>query len=358
MIMDWVRILAYITGTMDQELLLRNEYLAAENRILKAQLKTPLRLTDAERMTLAEIAYRLGRKALEDVANAVKPDTLLGWYRRLVARKYDGSKSRRYPGRPRIDDEIEQLVVRMAKENSDWGYDRIMGAMANLGYTLSDQTVGNILQRHGIPPAPTRKRTTTWTDFIRAHMAVLAGTDFFTVEVLTLRGLVTYYVLFFIHLESRRVEVAGITSHPNEAWMEQIARNVTMDEWGFLDGRRYLIHDRDTKFTDSFRAIVRSGHVEPLKLSARSPNLNAYAERWVKSMKEEALSKLILFGEVSLRRVLNEYLVHFHAERNHQGKGNVLLFPTATQAKNRVDGSVVCKERLGGLLKYYHRDAA
>jgi putative transposase len=213
--MDWVRILAYITGTVDQELLLRNEYLAAENRILKAQLKTPLRLTDAERMTLAEIAHRLGRKALEDVANTAKPDTIMGWYRRLVARKFDGSKSRRYPGRPRIDDEIEQWVLRMAKENSDWGYDRIVGAMANLGYRLSDQTVGNILQRHGIPPAPERKRTTTWTDFIRAHMSVLAGTDFFSVEVLTLRGLVTYYVLFFIRLESRRVEVAGITRHPD-----------------------------------------------------------------------------------------------------------------------------------------------
>ncbi|MEN8179161.1 MAG: helix-turn-helix domain-containing protein [Pseudomonadota bacterium] len=128
--MDWARILAYITGTVDQELLLRNEYLTAENRILKAQLKTPLRLTDAERMTLAEIAHRLGRKALEDIANVVKPDTLLGWYRRLIARKFDGSKSRRYPGRPRVDNEMEQWVVRMAKENSDWGYDRIVGAMA------------------------------------------------------------------------------------------------------------------------------------------------------------------------------------------------------------------------------------
>ncbi len=356
--MEWARILAYITGTVDQELLLRNEYLAAENRILKAQLKTPLRLTDAERMTLAEIAYRLGRKALEDVANVVRPDTLLGWYRRLVARKYDGSKSRLYPGRPRIDSDIEQLVIRMAKENSDWGYDRIVGAMANLGYTLSDQTVGNILQRHGIPPAPERKRTTTWTDFIRAHMAVLAGTDFFSVEVLTLRGLVTYYVLFFIHLESRRIEVAGMTRHPNEAWMKQIARNVTMEEWGFLESRRYLIHDRDTKFTDSFRAIVKSSHVEPLKLPARSPNLNAYAERWVKSVKEEALSKLILFGETSLRRLLREYLGHYHVERNHQGKDNVLLFPTATKEENHVDGPICCKERLGGLLKYYHREAA
>jgi hypothetical protein len=152
---------------VDQELLLRNEYLVAENRILKAQLKTPLRLTDAERATLAGIAHRLGRKALEEVVNVMKPDTIMGWYRKLVARKFDGSKSRRYPGRPRIDGEIEELVVRMARENSGWGYDRIVGAMANLGYTLSDQTVGNILQRHGIPPAPERKRATTWADFIR-----------------------------------------------------------------------------------------------------------------------------------------------------------------------------------------------
>jgi len=189
-------------------------------------------------------------------------------------------------------------------------------------------------------------------------MSVLAGTDFFSVEVLTLRGLVTYYVLFFIRLESRHVEVAGITPHPNEAWMKQIARNVTMDEWGFLEGCRYLIHDRDTKFTDSFRAIVKSSHVEPLKLPARSPNLNAYAERWVRSVKEEALSKLILLGEASLRRVLREYLVHFHQERNHQGKGNVLLFPCNPQSATSPERSVRCRERLGGLLKYYHREAA
>ena len=214
--------LAYITGKVDQELLLRNEYLATENRILRAQIKGRLLLSDAEKKTLADIAHRLGRKALEDVANTAKPDTILGWYRKLVARKFDGSKVRRYPGRPRITSELEALVVRMAKENVDWGYDRIVGALANLGYTLSDETVGNILRRNGIPPAPERKRTSTWHAFIRAHMAVLAGTDFFTVEVLTLRGLVTYYVLFFIHLESRRVEVAGITPHPNEAWMKQI----------------------------------------------------------------------------------------------------------------------------------------
>jgi hypothetical protein len=211
--------------------------------------------------------------------------------------------------------------------------------------------VGNILQRHGISPAPERKRTTTWSDFIRAHQSVLAGTDFFTVEVLTLRGLVTYYVLFFIHLESRKVEVSGLATHPNKRWMKQIARNVTMDNWGVLNHCRYLIHDRDTKYCLSFLDIVESGDVKTLPLPARSPNLNAYAEWWVKSVKDECLSKLILFGEASLRRALREYLSHYLAERNHQGKNNTLLFPTDTTAMSRVDGFVGCRERLGGQLK-------
>ena len=245
--MDWARILAYVTGTVDQELLARIEYLAAENRILKAQLKGRLKLSDAERATLAEIGHRLGRKALAEVATVARPDTILAWYRKLVARKFDGSKARRSPGRPRIKREVEQLIVRMAKENHDWGYDRIVGALANLGYKVCDQTVGNVLQRHGLPPAPERKRTTTWSAFIRTHLALLAGTDFFTAEVLTLRGLVTYYVLFFIHLESRRVDIAGITVHPDEPWMQQIARNVTMEGCGALRDCRYLLHDRDTQ---------------------------------------------------------------------------------------------------------------
>ena len=187
--MEWARILAYITGTVDQQLLLRNEYLVAENRILKAQLRGRLRLSDAERARLGEIGHRLGRKALGEVATAALPETILTWYRRLVARKFDGSRAHRRPGRLPIDKEVEELIVRMAKENRSWGYDRIVGALGNLGYRISDQTVGNVLRRHGIAPAPERKRTTTWAEFIRTHLALLAGTDFFTVEVLTWRGL-------------------------------------------------------------------------------------------------------------------------------------------------------------------------
>src|SRR5215470_9154664 len=181
----WIRLLAYVTGAVNQELLLRNEYLAAENRILRAKLPSRLRLSDPERVTLAEIGKWLGRRVLRDVACVAKPDTILAWYRRLVARKFDGSKQRQYPGRPGVSPEVEALVVRMAKENTGWGYDRIAGALANLGHSVSDQTVGNILRRHGIAPAPKQHQVTSWRNFIAAHMNVLAGADFFTVEVLT-----------------------------------------------------------------------------------------------------------------------------------------------------------------------------
>src|SRR5262245_21007174 len=355
--MDWKILLAYITGSVDQEILLRNEYLVTENRLLRMQIKGRIRLSDGERKTLAEIGQKLGKKALEDVAHIVKPDTILAWHRKLVARKFDGSQQRKTPGRPPIDPELEALVVRMAKENRSWGYDRIVGALANLGYTVSDQTVGNILKRHGIAPAPERKTTTTWKEFIRTHMDVLVATDFFTAEVWTTAGLVTYYVLFFIHLASRKVHVAGVTPHPDERWMVQIARNLTMAEWGFLEAGQYLIHDRDSKYSPAFQRLIDKAGITRVPLPPRSPNLNAYAERWVRSVKEECLSRLILFGETALYHVLREYMAHYHHERNHQGKGNVLLFPAISHTPERAD-PVRCRERLGGLLEYYECEAA
>src|SRR5215813_8778794 len=355
--MDWKTLLAYITGTVDQELLLRNEYLVTENRILHHQLKGRVRLSNGERKTLAEIGQKLGKHALADVATIVKPDTILGWHRKLVAQKFDGSQQRKPPGRPPIDQELEALIVRMAQENRSWSYDRIVGALTNLGLTVSAQTVGNVLKRHGIPPAPERKTTTAWKEFIRTHMDVLVATDFFTAEVWTLGGLVTYYVLFFIHLGSRKIHVAGVTPHPNAAWMMQVARNVTMEAWGFLAPGQYLIHDRDGKYCPAFQHIIDDAGVKRVPLLPRSPNLNAYAERWVRSVKEEALSRMILFGEAALCHALKEYVEHYHHERNHQGKGNVLLFPAVSQDTERA-GPIRYRERLGGLLKYYEREAA
>ena len=170
-------------------------------------------------------------------------------------------------------------------------------------------------------------------------------------------GLVTYYVLFFIHLSSRKIHIAGVTPHPKEAWMVQVARNVTMEEWGFLSAGQYLIHDRDGKYCPAFQQIIDTAGITRVPLPPRSPNLNAYAERWVRSVKEECLSRLILCGEASLRHALTQYVAHFHHERNHQGKDNVLLFPTGSQDVERA-GPMQCRERLGGLLKYYAREAA
>ena len=355
--MDWKQLLAYISGSVDEELLLRNEYLVAENHILRNQLQGRVQLTDAERKTLAEIGHKLGKQALAEVAKLVKPDTILGWHRKLVAQKCDGSNQRKSWGRPRIDKELEDLVVRMAYENRSWGYDRIAGALAHLGYDISDQSVGNILKRRGLPPAPERKTTTTWKEFIRSHMDVLVATDFFTTEVWTLGGLVTFYILFFIELDTRRVHIAGVTPHPNAPWMRQIARNLTMAEWGFLKPGQYLIHDRDSKFCSAFQQMIDDAGVTRVPLPPRSPHLNTFAERFVRSIKEEARSRFILFGERSLRHVLTEYLAHYHKERPHQGKGNVILFPSA-HADLSPEEPIGCRERLGGLLKYYHRKAA
>jgi len=274
-----------------------------------------------------------------------------------VAQKCDGSQQRQAPGGPRIDPELEGLVVRMAQENRSWGYDRIVGALANLGYTISAQTVGNILKRHGLPPAPERKTTTTWKEVIRTHMDLLVATDFFTAEVWSWGGLITYYVLFLIHLGSRQVQVAGVTPHPTEAWMVQVARNRTMEAWGFLASGQYLIHDRDGKYCPAFQQLIDAAGVTRVPLPPRSPNLNAYAERWVRSVKEECLARVILFGEAALCRALHAYVEHYQHERNHQGKGNVRLFPAVSQDAERA-GPIRCRERLGGLLKYDEREAA
>ncbi len=354
----WARLLAFITGLVHQQLLLQNEYLAAENRILRSHLPARLRLSDPEPSTLAEMCKRLGRRGLEQKAGVAQPDTILAWYRRLITRKFDGTKRRCYRGRPTIDGETEALIVRMARENSGWGYDRIVGALANLGHGVSDQTVANVLRRYGIVPVPKRCQKTSWKEFISAHLAVLAGTDFFTVEVLTWRGLATYYVLFFLQLETRRVSLAGITRHPTEEWMRQMGRNARDEACGCLRQHRYVLHDRDSKFGAEFRETLAAGGVKCLRLPARSPNLNAFAERWVRSVKEECLSKLILFGEASLKRALTQFREHYHTERNHLGRGNNLLFPRPTALEPPPYRNVRCQERLGGLLKYYEREAA
>jgi transposase InsO family protein len=333
-------------------------YLIEENRVLKAQLNgRRLCLTDTNRRRLAALAHPLGRKRLAEVATIVTPDTLLRWYRHLIAQKFDGSKRRGQLGRPRVVEEIERLVVRMAEENATWGYRRLQGALANLGHRLDALTVRNILGRHHLEPAPQRRqRGMSWAQFLKLHWEVLAATDFFTVEVATWHGLVTYYVLFVMELATRRVQIAGITPHPTAAFMQQCARQLTDPFEGFLLGKRYLLHDRDTKFTAAFDALLKASGVKPLRLPPRSANLNAYCERFVRSIKEEALSHMVMLGEPALSYVIHQYLAHYHAERNHQGLANQLTTPDI-DLRSRI-GQVRHRQRLDGLLRYYYRDAA
>jgi transposase InsO family protein len=332
------------------------DYLREENRILREQLGSqPLRLTDAQRRRLAVRGRRLGRRALTQVASIVTPDTILRWYRRLIANKYDGS-ARRRRGRPMTPRELAELVVRMAVENPSWGYTRIRGALANLGHEIARNTVKRILQDHGIEPAPERGRRTPWKTFLQAHWEGLAAADLFTVEVLTLAGLRRYFVLFVLELKTRRVKISGIHRQPYGGWMEQMARNLTDTVDGFLRRTGHLIHDRDPLFTRAFDEILKRRGVQPIRLPSRSPNLNAYAERFVRSIKEECLNRVVVLGEGHLRLVIHEYVEHYHRERNHQGLDNQLLERAPPPANP--DAEVHRCGRIGGLLNYYYREAA
>ena len=352
----WHLMVAILAGIVNREQQRTIDYLRTENQILREKIgKKRIMLNDDQRRRLAVKGKYLGRKALSNIATIVTPDTIMRWHRTLVAAKWDTTDRRKSPGRPRLSQEIVDLVLRFAKENPTWGYDRIQGALANIGHTISDNSVRNVLKAHGIEPAPDRKHRTTWKTFIKAHWDVLAAIDFTTIEVWTKGGLVTYYLLFVLDLKSRRVHFAGCTTNPNEIWMKQIARNISQFD-GFLDGCQYLLMDRDTKFCNSFREILGTADTACLRLPKRSPNLNGHMERFMRSIKEECLGRLILFGEGSLRNAVSEYLEHYHSERNHQGLSNQLLLssPDVGQSAGRIQQ----RERLGGMLRYYYRDAA
>ena len=350
----WLLILAGWINRRQQDVV---EYLLTENRVLREKLgKKRILLNDDQRRRLAVKGKILGREVLEQLATIVTPDTILRWHRELVARHWDYSRRRKDVGRPPLSKEIVELVLRIARESPTWGYDRIQGALANLGHRISNTTVANILKIHGIEPAPDRKRQSTWKSFLEAHWDVLASVDFTTIEVWTKSGLVTCYLLFVMELATQRVQFAGLTANPDEGWMLQIARNLTDAEQGLLRGRKYLLMDRDTKFSEAFRVMLEQAGVKVVRLPPCSPNLNPHLERFMRSVKEECIERMIFFGERSLQVAVAEFLNHFHAERNHQGLGNRLIEPG--QEVGRTAGEVGCRERLGGMLRYYYRNAA
>jgi transposase InsO family protein len=327
-------------------------FLREENRVLKARLEGHcLRLTDDERRRLATLGHRVGRRLLAQVATLVTPDTILRWHRELVAQKwtYGGGRG----SRAGLQARIRALVVRMATENPTWGYTRIQGALKNLGHQVGRSTIARILKAAGIPPS--RQRPMAWRTFVRAHWPALVAADFFTTEVWTVRGLVTYYTAFVIELHSRRVRVLGSTPHPDEAFVLQTLRGLTGSVDDVLRDGRILICDRDPKWSRRMEDLLATAGVRVFRTPAAAPNCNAHAERFVRSIKEECLNRIVPLGERHLRRLLREFVEHYHGERNHQGLGNELIDRPPIQ---RTTGPVRRRQRAGGILGYYYRSAA
>ena len=328
-------------------------YQIEENRVLREQVQAGgrrLRFTDDQRRRLAAKGKPLGRKALQQIATIVTPETILAWHRRLIAAKWTYPQGR--TGRPGVMREIRELVVRMAWENPSWGYARIQGALRHIDHRVARSTIAKVLKEHGIQPSP--DRPLSWATFVRAHAHLIAAADFFTTEVWTVRGLVRYFTLFFEDVATRRVHIAGTTTNPTSSWMEQIARNVTDCETGFLRQKRFLILDRDAVFSPRFKATLECSGVEILATAYQAPTMNAHAERFVRSIQTECLDQMILVGRASLEKAIAAYVGHYHDERSHQGLGNEIPSGAPVQQVGRIEAS----ERLGGLLKYYYRQAA
>lgn len=328
-------------------------YLVEENRILKEQIESGgkrLRFTDGQRCRLAAKGRPLGLKALRQIATIVTPETILAWHRRLIAAKWTYPRCR--TGRPGVMREIRELIVRMSEENPSWGYARIQGALKHLGHRVARSTIAKVMKEHGIKPSPHRPQS--WATFVRTHAHLIAAADFFTTEVWTVRGLVRHFTLFFVDIATRRVHIAGTTTNPTSEWVEQMARNVSDCETGFLRGKRFLILDRDAVFSPRFKSILRCSGVEILLTAYQAPNMNAHAERFVRSIRTECLDQMIFVGRASLEKAIAEYAAHYHDERSHQGLGNEIPSRLPVQR----DGAIQASERLGGLLKYYHRAAA
>ena len=311
--MNWKQLLVSISASVDDELRLRNAYIAAENRILRQQITGRVQLNDSDRQALAELGHKLGKKALEEIATIVQPDTILAWHRKFASQQGGDVKPCQSVGRPRIDQEIETLVVRMARENRSWGYDRIVGALANLGLTVSAQTVGNILKRHGLPPAPERKKGMPWGEFIHIHMDMLMATDFFASAVWTQCTLVIASLLCCFHGDRHSLGGAGTALHYSVRWM------LSFLAWSFA--------------------------------------WHAPLERLVQLGKQATLSRLMRCGPEDRRPLLAVLTTAEHCASLPRSKGNVVRMPTAHAYQIR-DGPLRYRRQRDALLQNINREAA
>ncbi len=353
-------LLYVLVSATKQELIRRIYYLKSENQALRNRLPKTIRTTPEERRQLVKAARGLTKETLRELVTIVSPATLLGWMNREKPPVSSQSASSRKPGRPRTPEDVRALIVRIAGETG-WGYSRIRGELRRLGFRLSRQTVKNVLVEHGMDPAPQRGKG-TWDEFLKIHWHTLWQCDFFSKRVWTWRGPIDLYLLVFLAVGSRKAWISSATAHPDSAWVAQQARNFSMD---LPDGDRQkalVFHDRDTKFTEQFRDILKAEGLRPKKLCPVSPNLNAYVERFIQTIQQECLDHFVVVGQAHLDYIVTEYLRYYHELRPHQGVGNVTL-DRATMADSPTDataitvGKVVRDEWLGGLLKSYRRAA-
>lgn len=352
LVIDRIELGSQSDAEKDFEILLLRRELA----MMQRHHQGTVRPDRADKLFLTALVMQLKKRAgykvkqLGELLSIVQPETVLRWHRELVRRKWT-QKAQSRGGRPATDAEVEALVIRLAQEN-DWGYGKISGELRKLGHRLSEQTIAKILKRHGLPPLPERRPSLSWQHLLKHYKGQMLACDFFTVETLFLK---TIYVLFFIEIGSRRVHFADCTAEPSQRWLTQQARQLMWELDEQDTAMRFLIHDRDTKFSRSFDSVFESEKIDVILTPYQAPNANAFAERWVRTAREECLDKVIILNQKHLYQVMRDLVNYYNTARPHQGIDQQIPVP---QRATNSSGRICCRDVLGGIIHDYYREAA
>lgn len=340
------------------DLVARNEYLTEENSIMRGKFPGRVPLDNDERKRLGKLGKKIGVKGLEGITSVAKPATVIGWYRKFVKMKWtfpNGLKGKKRPGRPQKDIEIQEMVLKLAKENN-WGYAKVHGQCLQLGIDVSETTVRDILKRNGLELDPDHKGK-SWSDFLKQQAEAILCVDFTTKEIFTFKGLVTAYVFVAMHLKSRAIVFCGATFEPGEGWLRQTTRNMLMSAEDLDIEVKYVIHDNCSMLCSDMDGVLKSSGIKPVKTAIQAPNMNP-VERLIRSMKEECLSRVLIIGLERLQKITKIYSDYFNEYRAHQGIGQLtplqVLRGQSLPPPREVDPDrVECIEFIGGLLKGY-----